>query len=59
MVETIYSWPGMGSLAVESLTQRDYPMVMGIVLLSAALILLGTLVSDLLYALADPRVRYD
>ena len=59
VVETIYSWPGMGSLAVESLTQRDYPMVMGIVLLSAALILLGTLVSDLLYALADPRVRYD
>jgi peptide/nickel transport system permease protein len=59
VVENIFSWPGMGSLAVESLTQRDYPMVMAIVLLSATLILIGTLVSDILYALADPRVRYD
>lgn len=59
VVETIYSWPGMGQLAVASLTQRDYPTVMAIVLLSATLILLGTLLSDILYALVDPRVRYD
>jgi peptide/nickel transport system permease protein len=49
----------MGRFAVISLTQRDYPVVMGIVLLSAALILLGTLLSDILYAIVDPRVRYD
>lgn len=59
VIENIFSWPGMGQLAVASLTQRDYPVMMGIVLLSATLILLGTLLSDILYAIVDPRVRYD
>lgn len=59
VVENIFSWPGMGQLAVISLQQRDYPVMMGIVLLSATLILLGTLLSDILYAIVDPRVRYD
>ena len=59
VVENIYSWPGMGQLAVTSLTNRDYPVVMAIVLLSSLLILFGTLLSDILYAVVDPRVRYD
>lgn len=59
VVENIFTWPGMGQLAVLSLQQRDYPVVMGIVLLSSVLILLGTLLSDILYAIVDPRVRYD
>ena len=59
VVENIFSWPGMGQLAVTSLNQRDYPVVMAIVLFSATLILLGTLLSDILYAIVDPRVRYD
>lgn len=59
VVEVIYSWPGMGDLAVTSLSQRDYPVVMAIVLLSAVGILIGTLISDILYAVVDPRVRYD
>ncbi|MEZ4570824.1 MAG: ABC transporter permease [Thermomicrobiales bacterium] len=59
VVETIFSWPGMGLLAVDLLQQRDYPVVMAIVLLSSILILLGTLLSDILYAIVDPRVRYD
>lgn len=59
VVENIFSWPGMGQLAVSSLNQRDYPVMMGIVLLSSVLILIGTLISDILYALVDPRVRYD
>lgn len=59
VVENIFAWPGMGQLAVNSLTKSDYPVVMGIVLLSAMLILLGTLLSDILYAIVDPRVRYD
>jgi peptide/nickel transport system permease protein len=59
VVEVIFSWPGMGDLAVTSLSQRDYPVVMAIVLLSAVGILLGTLLSDILYAVVDPRVRYD
>ncbi|MBX5446641.1 ABC transporter permease [Sphaerobacter sp.] len=59
VVENIFSWPGMGQLAAQSLSQRDYPVVMAIVLLSATLILVGTLISDILYAIVDPRVRYD
>jgi peptide/nickel transport system permease protein len=59
VVENIFSWPGMGQLAVLSLTQRDYPVVMAIVLLSATLILVGTLLSDIIYAIVDPRIRYD
>jgi peptide/nickel transport system permease protein len=59
VVENIFSWPGMGQLAVISLDQRDYPVVMAIVLLSAVGILIGTLISDILYAVVDPRVRYD
>jgi peptide/nickel transport system permease protein len=59
VVENIFSWPGMGQLAVLSLNQRDYPVIMAIVLLSATLILIGTLVSDILYAVVDPRIRYD
>jgi peptide/nickel transport system permease protein len=59
VVEVIFSWPGMGDLAVTSLSQRDYPVVMAIVLLSAVGILIGTLISDILYAIVDPRVRYD
>ncbi len=59
VVETIFSWPGMGLLAVDSLQQRDYPVVMAIVLFSSVLILLGTLLSDILYGIVDPRVRYD
>jgi peptide/nickel transport system permease protein len=59
VVENIFSWPGLGQLAVISLQQRDYPVMMGIVLLSATLILLGTLLSDIIYAIVDPRVRYD
>ena len=59
VIENIFSWPGMGQLAVISLQQRDYPVVMAIVLLSASLILLGTLLSDIIYAVVDPRIRYD
>ncbi len=59
VVETIFTWPGMGLLAVDALSNKDYPLVMGVVLLSSAMILLGTLLSDILYAVVDPRVRYD
>jgi peptide/nickel transport system permease protein len=59
VIENIFSWPGMGQLAVLSLQQRDYPVVMAIVLISATLILLGTLLSDIVYAIVDPRIRYD
>jgi peptide/nickel transport system permease protein len=58
ILEQIFSWPGMGSLFFESLTYRDYPVIMGLVLMFTLLTLTGQLVADLLYAIVDPRVTY-
>ena len=58
-IETIYSWPGMGSLFVDAVSSRDYPMVMGIMLVTAIVVLAANLVTDLAYAVFDPRIRYD
>ncbi|MEM7536861.1 MAG: ABC transporter permease [Chloroflexota bacterium] len=58
-IETIYSWPGMGALLVDAVAARDYPMVMGIMLVTAIVVLLANLATDLTYAVVDPRIRYD
>ena len=50
---------GMGRLTFESILNRDYPVVMGTLTLSALLTLLGLLLTDILYAVVDPRIRYD
>lgn len=57
IVETIFSWPGMGRLIVNAVFERDYPLIMGTVIMSAILYIFGLLFSDLLYALVDPRIR--
>ncbi len=57
ITETIFSWPGLGRLSFESVIQQDYPMVMAVVLLSGVITVLGYLLSDVLYALIDPRIR--
>jgi len=57
VAETVFTWPGMGRLFLDSIGYRDYPMVMGILMFSAVLVLLGNLLADLGYALADPRIR--
>jgi len=57
--ETIFSWPGMGRLFYRSAQRVDYPMLMGIVLINAALIILFNLIADVMYAFLDPRVKYD
>ena len=59
IAETIFGWPGMGLLYMDSVTTRDYPMIMGMGLVSAVLIVASNLVTDLAYAVADPRIRYD
>jgi len=59
ILEAIFSWPGIGALFYESVLARDYPTVMGLSFVTAVLVLLSTLVADLLYAWADPRVTYD
>jgi len=58
IVEQLFSLPGMGLLFYESVLSRDYPLVMGIVVIGAVLTLLGNLVADLSYAWADPRIRH-
>ncbi len=55
-VETVFSWPGMGRLAYEAVSGRDVNLLMGILLFSAALIIVTNLVIDLVYALVDPRI---
>ncbi|HEX7128053.1 MAG TPA: ABC transporter permease [Thermodesulfobacteriota bacterium] len=58
LTESVFGWPGIGLLLVDSIFARDYPVVQGIVLVFAALFILTNLVVDLLYAWVDPRIRY-
>jgi peptide/nickel transport system permease protein len=57
VVETIFSWPGMGQVAFNAARARDIPLILGSTLVGAAAVVLGNLVADLLYALVDPRAR--
>ena len=59
LTETVFGWPGMGQLLVESIFARDYPMVQGIVLVFSALFILTNFLVDLSYVLIDPRIHYD
>ncbi|MGH2383432.1 MAG: ABC transporter permease [Candidatus Limnocylindria bacterium] len=58
VIESVFQWPGMGRLAIDSILGRDYPTLMGLNLIIALLVVLGSLLADLLYSVADPRVRY-
>ncbi len=58
ITESVFQWPGMGRLAIEAINGRDYPVIMGLNLMAAALVVVGGLISDVLYSLADPRIRY-
>jgi peptide/nickel transport system permease protein len=58
LTESVFGWPGMGLLLIESIFSRDYAMVQGIVLVFSALFILTNLVVDLLYVFIDPRIRY-
>jgi peptide/nickel transport system permease protein len=58
IAETIFAWPGIGRLLIQAISQRDYPLVQGIVLLTALLVSLINLVVDLLYGAINPRVRF-
>jgi len=59
ILEVIFSWPGLGRLMVDAALQRDYPTVMAVSMFSAVLVLGATLIADLAYLRADPRVTYD
>ena len=58
LVENVFSWPGIGRLAFESALQRDYPVLMALVMIGSSLIIVGNLIADVLYGVVDPRIRY-
>jgi len=57
IIESIFSWPGMGRMAYEAILSRDYPVILTVNFISAVLVLAGTFVSDILYMVVDPRIR--
>ncbi|MBO0662871.1 ABC transporter permease [Jiella sp. MQZ9-1] len=57
VTETVFTWPGMGRLFLDSLGYSDYPVVMGLLMLSAILVLIGNLLADIVVAVIDPRIR--
>lgn len=59
VTETIFGWPGMGRLFVDALTMKEYPVLMGMVMVTAIVVILGNLVADVINAWLDPRIRID
>lgn len=59
ITETVFAWPGIGRLFVQGMFARDYPLLMGILLMGAATVILFNLVADLVYGALDPRIRYE
>lgn len=59
LTETIFVWPGIGRLNFEAVTNRDYSLIMGLVMIFAIVTLLSNLIADILYAAVDPRIKYD
>ena len=58
ITESVFSWPGIGLMMVQGVAQRDYPMIMGITLIVGIVVLLSNLLTDIAYAVVDPRIRY-
>ena len=59
VTETIFSWPGLGRLTIQAINARDYPLVQGCILVIAITYILINLMTDLLYSVVDPRIRYE
>lgn len=59
ITETIFSWPGMGRLFFNSIERADYAVMMGVLMLSATMIVVGGLLTDIVYGFLDPRIRFD
>jgi peptide/nickel transport system permease protein len=57
VTESVFTWPGMGRLFVDSLGYRDYPVLMGVLVVTAVLVIASNLLADLLVAVVDPRIR--
>jgi peptide/nickel transport system permease protein/oligopeptide transport system permease protein len=59
LTETVFAWPGLGRLIVDSILARDYPVIQGTILIFGLLYIMVNLIVDIIYALVDPRIRYD
>jgi peptide/nickel transport system permease protein len=59
VIETIFQWPGIGLMFIDSVVNRDSPVIMGYVLITAIIVMLANLATDLAYSVLDPRVSYD
>jgi peptide/nickel transport system permease protein len=58
VVETVFAWPGLGQLAIQSLFGNDYPLLQGVVIVFTLMYVLASLLVDVLYSYIDPRIRY-
>ena len=59
VVESVFAWPGIGRLAMEAANSRNYPLIMGYTMFSCMILIIGNLLADILYAVADPRIRQE
>lgn len=59
VVESVFAWPGIGRMAMDAANGRDYPLIMGYTMFSCLILILGNLLADILYAVADPRIRQE
>ena len=59
ITETIFAWPGIGRMFVQAMFARDYPLLMGILLLGSTMVVVFNLIADVLYGVLDPRIRYE
>lgn len=59
IIEQVFQWPGMGKLVIDAVIQRDYPLVMGSVVVASVMFIIGVLISDALYVVLDPRIRLE
>jgi peptide/nickel transport system permease protein len=58
LVEIVFAWPGTGRVMLTAITQRDYPVLMGIYLIMSVMVCVTMILVDILYAFLDPRIRY-
>ena len=57
IIESVFGWPGMRTLGMSAINSRDYPMIMAFTMLSCLILIIGNLIADLLYGIADPRIK--
>ena len=59
IIETIFAWPGIGRLAIDAISRRNYPVIMGTVLVFSLVFIVTNLLVDIVYTIVDPRIRFD